>query len=83
MPRVPIKNNRNLITSSQSVQQLQRRPVNKGVSVSEVIKRKVSEGILYISNLPKVYFAQQLSNVTSGMPYCEVENDEKLLRCLI
>ena len=45
--------------------------VSEGESVSEVIKHPFSEGVQNTSNLAKVCFAQQSSNVTSGMPYCE------------
>ena len=43
VPRVTPENNRNIIRPMQPVQQVQESPVSKGVSVSEVIKRPVSE----------------------------------------
>ena len=41
--------------------------VSEGVLVSEVIKHPFSKGVQKTSNLPKVRFAQQSSNVTSSM----------------
>ena len=46
-------------------------PVSKGASVSEVIKHPASKGVQNTSNLPKVCFSQQSSNVTISMPYIE------------
>ena len=68
MPRVALENNINTITSSQSVQQVQESLVSEIASVSEVIKRPVLEVVQNISNLPKVHFPQQSSNVPSGIP---------------
>ena len=42
IPRVSSENNKNMITSSQSVQQVQEISVSEGASVSEVIEHPVS-----------------------------------------
>ena len=59
LPRVTPENNRNMIPSLQSVQQVKESPVSKGAFVSEVIECPVSEGVQNTPNLPKVRFYQQ------------------------
>ena len=46
-------------------------PVSEGASVSEVIKYSVSYGVQKTSNLPKVCFSLQSSNVPRGITSCE------------
>ena len=50
------ENNRNLISSTQPLQQVQESPVRKGSSVSEVIERLVPEVVWNTPNEPKVCF---------------------------
>ena len=70
---VPPKNNKNMITSSHPIQQLQESMVCEGASVSEAIERPVSKEVLKTSNVPKVSFSQQSSKCPSGMTYHKVE----------
>ena len=51
VPRIKPENNRNTITPSQPVKQVQKSPVREGLSVSEVIKRPVYEGFHNTSKL--------------------------------
>ena len=67
-----------MITSLQKVQQVQEITIRKGASLSTVIKCQFYEGVRKTSNLPKVRFAQQSSNVPSGIPSCVVEKGPKM-----
>ena len=65
VPRVAPKNNRNTFTLLQLIQQVQESPTSEGASLSEVINSPVSEGVQNKSNLKKVWFDQQSSNIPS------------------
>ena len=64
-----------MITSLNSVQQVQESPTREGSS--EVHKRPVSEVVWNTSTLKKVCLSQQSYNAPIGMPYCEEEKGEK------
>ena len=70
-PSVAPDKNDKKIASSQSVPHVQEGPDSKEESFSEVIQLPVSEVFQNISNLNKVFLAQQSSNAPSGMPYHE------------
>ena len=71
LTRVATENNRNMITSFQSVKKVPEILLSEGASVSEVIEFAFSEGVENKSNLPKICFAQQSSSMPSGMTSCE------------
>ena len=80
VPRVAPENNMNMIILLQFVQQVKESPFIEGESVSQVIKHPVSEGVRNTSNLPKVIFSQQSSNVPSRLHLTREKKDQKCLR---
>ena len=63
---------------SQSVLHVQEGTSSEGNSVSEVIKQTASEGFQKTSNLNKVSFSQQSSNMHSGIQSYKVEKGSKM-----
>ena len=63
---VPPKNNKNMITSSHPIQQVQDSMVSEGASVSKVIDRPVSEGVQKISNVPTDSFLNNHPKLSVG-----------------
>ena len=59
VPRVAPYNNRNMLTSLQSIPHVKKISVSKRESVSEVIKSPDSKGVQDTPNLPKIGFSQQ------------------------
>ena len=66
--RVSPENQINMMTSSHNLQQVDKIMVRKGASVYGVIECTVSKGVRNISNLKKVYLAQQSPDMPSGVP---------------
>ena len=65
LTRVATENNRNMITSFQSVKKVPEILLSEGASVSEVIEFAFSEGVENKSNLPK-------KNLLNNHPACPV-----------